>query len=275
MKEKLRELVKKRLKEQNFHPVKKLGQNFLVDEEAVKTIVKRIQRYDIPLVEIGPGLGALTSHFRKDNILLVEKDKKLALYWKEKSWRVLCQDALKLKNQQLSKDFLLFGNLPYEIAGSLIIKATVEGFSNPAMIFLIQKEVADRVRSPAGSKNYGLLSVISQTYWKVTPILKIPKHCFYPVPQVSGQVLEFERRDPPCPPLPFLSFVKQCFQHRRKMLFKKLPVLQAKKHLKEKGFNPECRAEELSPKDFVTLFKESEIYKSKRFPKNSNRRGNY
>ena len=258
MKDNLKSLTKKRLKEHNLKPVKKLGQNFLIDERIIETITQRIQKYDLPFVEIGPGLGALTSHFKKKEILLIEKDKKLAHYWEQQSWKVLCQDALKLKASQLPKKFLLFGNLPYEIVASLIIKATIENFNSPAMIFLIQKEVADRIKSPPGSKNYGLLSVLSQIYWKVSPVAKVPKHCFYPVPQVSGAVLEFEKKAPPCPPAPFLKFVKKCFQSRRKMLFKNLPVPQAKHYLQEKGFNPECRAEELSPKDFLKLFTESQ-----------------
>ena len=256
----LRELIKKRLKEHNLKPIKKLGQNFLIDEEAIQIIVKNVQKYNLPLVEIGPGLGALTCSFDKEAILLVEKDKKLAHYWKDKSWNVLCQDALQLQTHQLPKQFLLFGNLPYEIASSLIIKATVEDFKNPIMIFLIQKEVSDRIKSPSGSKNYGLLSVIVQSYWKILPIMKIPKHCFYPIPQVSGTVLKFERTIPPCPPVPFFNFVKTCFQNRRKMLFKNLPVSKPKKYLQERGFNPECRAEELHPKDFIKLFKENESY---------------
>ena len=251
-------LIIKKLKEHNLRLLKSLGQNFLIDEEAIESIVKSIQKYNPPFVEIGPGLGALTSHFKKEDILLVEKDKKLASYWKEKGWKILCQDALHLQSHQVPKKFLLFGNLPYEIAASLIIKATVEDFNNTAMIFLIQKEAADRVRSSVGSKNYGLLSIISQIYWKVTPIIKIPKHCFHPVPQVSGQVLEFEKKTPSCPPLLFLNFVKQCFQFRRKMLYKKLPLPEPKKYLQEQGFKPECRAEDLKPRDFVKLFEESQ-----------------
>ena len=232
-----------------------MGQNFLVDQEMINSIVERIKKHDSFFVEIGPGLGALTSYFKKEQILLVEKDKKIAKDWKEKNWNLLCQDALKLQSHQLPENFVLFGNLNYEIAASLIIKATVESFNCSTMIFLIQKEMADRVRSPSRSKNYGLLSVISQTYWTIHPVLKVPRHCFYPVPQVSGQVLEFKKKASFVPaPLPFLNFVKKAFQFRRKMLFKSLPVPEPKQYLKEQGFNPNCRAEDLSPKDFVKLF---------------------
>jgi len=248
----------KKLKENNLRPLKSLGQNFLVDEQAIQSIVKSIQKYDPPFVEIGPGLGVLSSHFKKDKLWLVEKDKKLASYWKERDRKLLCQDALDLKSHQIPKSFILFGNLPYEIAASLIIKMTVEAFNNPVMIFLIQKEVAHRVRSSYGNKNYGLLSVISQVYWQVNPIIKIPRHCFYPVPQVSGQVLEFKRKSLVLSPLPFFNFVKKCFQMRRKMLYKALPLPEPKKSLEKLGFQANCRAEDLSPTDFVKLFKEIE-----------------
>lgn len=250
--------LKKLLKNHDLKPVKRLGQNFLIHEGSIKTIVAGIQKHPAPFVEIGPGLGALTWSFNKEDILLVEKDKKLAGYWEQKSWRVLCVDALKLNKDQLPKKVTLFGNLPYEISASLIIKISVEAFPVSSMIFLIQKEVADRVQSYTGSKNYGLLSVISQTFWDISTIIQIPKHYFYPAPKVNGTVLEFKlkKKPLPFPSLLFLKFIKQCFQFRRKMLFKQLPVAEPKKLLEKIALNPNCRAEDISPKDFVRLYLE-------------------
>ena len=250
--------LKKLLNDYDLKPVKRLGQNFLIHEQSIKTIITSIQKHPAPFVEIGPGLGALTWNFNKEDILLIEKDKKLAGYWEQKSWRVLCLDALKLNEGQLPKKATLFGNLPYEIAASLIIKISVEFFPVLSMIFLIQKEVADRAQSCIGSKNYGLLSVMSQTFWDISTITQIPKNCFYPIPKVSGAVLEFKRKKKPLPfpPVLFLKFIKQCFQFRRKMLFKKLPTAEPKKLLEKMALNPNCRAEDISPKDFVSLYLE-------------------
>jgi len=258
MQEDTKSTLIKKLREHHLKPLKSLGQNFLVDNKAIQSIVSAIQKYDSPFVEIGPGLGALTDHFKKDSLCLVEKDKKLASYWQNKSHKVLCQDALDLTKDQVPKNFVLFGNLPYEIAASLIIKMTIEDFDNKVMIFLMQKEVADRIKSPCSSKNYGLLSVISQVYWEVHSLIKIPKHKFYPIPQVSGQVLEFKRKNTiPIPPLPFFHFVKKSFHMRRKMLYKKLPLPEPKKTLEGLGLSNHCRAEDLSPENFVKLFKKT------------------
>ncbi|MBC6415717.1 MAG: ribosomal RNA small subunit methyltransferase A [Bdellovibrionales bacterium] len=249
--------LKKKLQDNQLKPIKKLGQNFLIQEEIIQTIVKSIKKYSPPFVEIGPGLGALTQYFNKEDIWLIEKDKKIAQYWKKKSWRVLCLDALHLSPDQLPEKMILFGNLPYEIAGSLILKLSEENFPSKAMVFLLQKEVAQRIKSGIRNKNYGWLSVVSQIFWNISTITHVSKTCFYPIPKVNGTVLEFQKKQDFSfsPPL-FLKFVKQCFQFKRKMLFKKLPVREPKKLLEKISLNPECRAEDIPPKGFVRLYLE-------------------
>lgn len=250
--------LKQLLNQEKFKPWKKLGQNFLIQEGVIQTIVQKIKEYPPPFVEIGPGLGALTEHFKKEELFLIEKDKKLAHFWKDKGWKVTCEDALKLKPMQFPKEFVLFGNLPYEIASSLIIKTSVEPILTETMVFMIQKEVAERVRARENSSNYGLLSVIAQVFWKVSPVVFVSRESFYPKPKVDGMVLQFQRlqnskiQNPPL----FLNFVKKCFQFKRKMLFKKLPTdsLSAKKGLEKLGISASCRAEDLSFKQFIQLY---------------------
>ena len=253
--------VRQFLKKRNLHPVKKLGQNFLINQQAIQTIVMRVQKHSPPFIEIGPGLGALTNHFKKKtNIILVERDKKIASYWKEQAYSVLSADALKLEwLTAFPKKFILFGNLPYEIASRLIVKSCLYREQVQGMIFMMQKEVAQRATARPQGKNYGFLSVMAQTFWEILPVASIPKTYFYPIPKVEGAVLEFRIKQTASrlDPKSFLQFIKQCFAFKRKMLFKQIPAgsaEQIKKILGNLGLSENCRAEELSSRQFIKLY---------------------
>ena len=249
--------VKQFLQEQKLKPIKKLGQNFLVNPGLIQAIVKKAQNKPAPFVEIGPGLGAFTQHFNKKDIFLIEKDKKLASYWSQQGWTVFCEDALQFNWSYLPKKFTLFGNLPYEIASSLVVKISIEGQKQVSnMLFGLQKEVAERIKAPVNSKNYGLLSVLAQSFWSISTLFSMPKNDFYPVPKVEGQFLEFtaKKLNPSVSPGLFLKFVKNCFQFKRKMLFKQLNISSAKTLLESLGLKPTCRAENLAPQAFLQLY---------------------
>ena len=248
--------VKRFLTEHKLQPIKKLGQNFLVNPGLIQAIVKNVQKQPAPFVELGPGLGALTRHFDKKNIFLIEKDKKLADYWSQEGWTVFCEDALKFNWTCLPETFTLFGNLPYEIASSLIVKLSTDQKQPAKMFFLIQKEAAERVTASPHSKNYGLLSVIAQSFWSISALFSIPTNDFYPVPKVEGRFLEFTAKkfNSSVSPHLFLSFVKSCFQFKRKMLFKRLNSADPKELLESLGLKANCRAENLSPEKFLQLY---------------------
>lgn len=253
--------IKQFLKDKQLKPIKKFGQNFLINQSIIQQIVQKVQKQAPPFVEVGPGLGALTQHFenRKKNILLIERDKKLANLWEQKGWTVFCADVLKFDWEKLPKKISLFGNLPYEIASSLIIKSCLHKERINNMIFTVQQEVAQRIQAKSHSKDYGLLSVMSQTFWNIHPIIHIPKTDFYPTPKVNGTALEFQTKKTlrQLPSVSFLQFVKQCFSFKRKMLFKKMDVGSpetAKKILHHLKLSENCRAEELSVDQFVQLY---------------------
>lgn len=253
--------VQQFLKENKFRPIKKLGQNFLINQDTIYKIVHRVQKYSPPFVEVGPGPGSLSRHFenKKKQVLLIEKDKKLANYWRQNKWNVICADVLKLKWENLPKTMTLFGNLPYEIAGTLIVKSCLHQKQIPNMILTMQKELAQRASASPQSKNYGLLSIMSHVFWNMELIANIPKTDFYPIPKVDGRVLEFQakKRNHLLEPSSFLKFVKQCFSFKRKMLFKQIScnsVETAKKTLMNLNLSATCRAEELSPNQFVQLY---------------------
>ena len=245
------------LNKEGIAPLKKLGQNFLTNSELAERIAETVKKYPPPYVEIGPGLGALTVFFKQKDILLIERDRKLVSYWENQGFSVHSGDALKYNFTQLTDPFVLFGNLPYSLAGPLIIKASVcKNISR--MVFMMQKEVALRVRGKISSKDYGLLSVISHVFWKTALVGDAGIRDFYPQPKVAGRVLEFTRKD--CnikEPERFIQFVKACFANRRKKLFKQIPLIldqQKEEALKKINHSLNARAEELSPEDFITLY---------------------
>ena len=252
--------VKQFLKQRNLQPIKRFGQNFLTDEAIISTLVHQIQKLPAPFVEVGPGLGALSQHFedKKKEIVLIERDKKLVAYWKEQGYSVFSADALKLDWDLLPKRFTLFGNLPYEIVASLILKSCLQQKKISNIIFMIQKEVAQRVQAKPYSEDYGLLSVMSQVFWNISFVLDVPKGAFYPIPKVNGRVLAFQAKPQRAhfDANLFLKFVKKSFSFRRKMLFKQLQISseQGKKLLKEIGLGETCRAQELSPEQFIELY---------------------
>ena len=253
--------LKIKLQELDIRPNKRLGQNFLINESLALGIAKKVQESPAPWLEVGPGLGALTEFFdsKKAQTILIEKDKKLASYWEEKGFKVFCEDALRFDWNQAQTPFTLFGNLPFQIAGSLVLEMSLRQNSLSKMIFMMQKEVAVRVLARSHSKDYGLLSVIAQTFWTPKRLFSVGKRDFYPAPKVSAWVLEFSPKPLSLSPASFLKFVKMTFAHRRKKLIKQLPkeffadweVF----FLKQKwDFN--LRAEELSPPQFLALYQE-------------------
>lgn len=253
--------VKDFLKKEGVKPKKHLGQNFLINKYLAEKITNTVKKFPPPYIEIGPGLGALTHFFNKKDIFLIERDKKLASYWTEKGFVTYCADALKSDFSRLPPSSTLFGNLPYSLAGPLIIKSSVyENISQ--MIFMIQKEVALRVKGEPMTKNYSLLSVVSRVFWKISFIEEAKPGDFYPVPKVSGKILKFTRKTEVLPkiskePELFIKFLKCSFSYRRKKLIKQFPSHFHQKinlFLEKSGRSLNTRAEELSPKEFICLY---------------------
>ena len=246
------------LKDLNLRPKKKLGQNFLINIRTARTIFSEVKKNRPPYIEIGPGAGALTRLFPPSEIpslTLIEKDKKIAGYWRERGFSVLQQDALKTNRAQLPSPSTLFGNLPYHLAGPLILKLSPVAERFSALIFMMQDEVSERMRAGHSTKDYGLLSVMAQTFWDMKRTAFAGKKDFYPSPKVEGRVLTFRPKKTGESAQQLLTFLKMCFAQRRKKLIRKLPVplTLAEKLLSEMNHGLNARAEELTPEDFVRL----------------------
>ena len=258
------EKVKSRMRELGISPKRSMGQNFLIDEGVISKVVQCTSLTDSSnLLEIGPGLGALTDRLIELGrpLTLMEFDCVLAEYWRSQGQRVIESDALKYNWGELrSGSFTLVSNLPYQISSRLVIDLSTSAMNIRDMVLMFQKEVAQRISARPRTKNYGFLSIIAQSFWYVDRVVDISPKSFYPMPNVASRVLVFKRLDVGYDS-EFVDFVKCSFAKRRKMLAKNLlsmkvlNMMELVKILEDIGLGAKVRAEELSPSQFVELFK--------------------
>jgi len=255
-----------------------LGQHFLRD----RTVVDRVLELVAPtardlVVEIGPGRGALTESLaaRAGRLLALEIDGGLAAALQARfadapSVEILQADArrfdyagLRARRPDPEGRVLVAGNLPYSV-GKPILAALVEsGAAIDEMTLMLQKEVADRVAAPPGSKSYGALSVLTQAAAAVRLAFPVPPGAFSPPPQVDSAVLHLRpHREPPVPlpdPRRFAAVVRAAFGQRRKSLANALaaglavPAETARDRCQAAGIDPGRRAETLSLAEFAHL----------------------
>lgn len=250
--------------ENDFHPNKVLGQNFLIDRNALEAIVNAgLAGVEDPsaarVLEIGPGLGVLTEEMLRRGcaVTAVEKDPVLAARLAEAlgnppGLTVIAGDALDLFRPSaagLPPPDRLVSNLPYQ-AGTRILLEFVRRRAVPAMTVLVQTEVAERLAAKEGAKTRGLAGVWAQLDYDVRIVRKVAASCFWPRPEVGSSVVTLVRHDrnlglsAEARDL-FHRLTKRAFEHRRKQLgsiFKDL-------------IQSVARAEELSNEDWITLVK--------------------
>jgi 16S rRNA (adenine1518-N6/adenine1519-N6)-dimethyltransferase len=254
--------VQDQLRSLGIAPKKSLGQNFLINSQSIDRILDRVQRLKFSsMLEVGPGLGALTNPLSQlgKPLILIELDREFSNLWREKGFRVVEGDALRVDWMSLGLEApaLLISNLPYQISSSLVIDRSVEPFGVEHMILMFQKEVAQRLLAKEKTPQYGLLTVIAQSAWRVEKLFEISSKDFFPPPAVASQVVLFERLNRPVS-RKFLNMVKMAFAHRRKLLIKNISGLADSKVLDdvwgELKLNRQARAEDLSPAQFQRLF---------------------
>ena len=250
-----------------FRTKKYLGQHLLISEGVIKKIVDTInvQPEDI-IVEIGVGTGQLTEEIlkRKPKILYgIEVDKTAYPLIEErfkdyKNFLLIKDDFFNvdLKNLSDNQKIKLIGNLPYNVASHIIVRAVEEIDIIELCVFMVQKEVAEKLIAKPKTKSYSFLTVFVQTFYDVEYIMSVPARFFKPPPKVTSAVVKLTPKKERAieDTKEYKSFLSKLFANRRKMLKSKIPV----DILKEAGIKETVRAEELSVNDFIRLFK---VYK--------------
>ncbi|MFA4915691.1 MAG: 16S rRNA (adenine(1518)-N(6)/adenine(1519)-N(6))-dimethyltransferase RsmA [Syntrophales bacterium] len=270
---------RKILKNHGLRPRRRLGQSFLEDGNITNRIVEIADiRSEDTVVEIGAGLGMMTKLLaaRAQRVFALEIDPNLvALLQEEEALKdftnvdIILTDVLKydfsLVSQQCSSDTLkVIGNIPYNISSQILFHLIYYRHYIACMILMFQKEMADRIIAPAGTKDYGVPSVILSMYSIVFHEMTIPPHCFYPRPKVLSSVLRIVMRDKPLVDLKnddfFFNIVKIAFSKRRKTLLNNLrsanlPLCEKDiiLSLEAAGIDGRRRGETLTTEEFGTL----------------------
>ncbi len=243
---------------------KSLGQNFLVNSQKIDLIIKELQFNKMhKLLEVGPGLGALTLRLKDidPDVLLVEMDHQFAEYWKSQGYNVVIEDALRLDWSQLKlNNTTLISNLPYQIAARLVIDRSVDPAGLSSMILMFQKEVAQRLTGKPRTEHYSLLSVVAQSFWKMENLTDLGPNDYFPPPKVASRVVIFRRLETTFTQKPkaYLSFVKLSFSQKRKFLKKALSTKYGEeavlKQFELLKISPKARPEELDVLTFQRLY---------------------
>jgi len=210
-------------------PKKHLGQHFLTDPSIAGKIVDALNADPADTVmEIGPGTGVLTGPLlEKDmELFLVEIDTDSIAFlknkWPELEDRILGEDFLKMDlEKHVPGPFHIIGNFPYNISSQILFRVLEYRQRIPSVVCMVQKEVADRIASPAGSKQYGILSVLLQAYFHVEKLFTVKPGSFFPPPKVTSGVIRLTRNqvlELPCDEKLFFRVVKAVFNQRRKMI---------------------------------------------------------
>jgi len=213
--------LQKRMQELSHYTKKALGQNFLVSDVVIARIIQAVEdEKPEKLLEIGPGLGALTDLLieKFGRYQLIELDSSLVKFWQSQEMPVIEADALQVDWSKIDYDVLV-SNLPYQISSSIVIERCIDENPPRAMILMFQKEVAQRIRARHNTDEYGLLTVIAQEFWDITTVSEAGPRDFNPAPKVASRVLKFKRKESPITDKKaYLSFVKTCFKQRRRIL---------------------------------------------------------
>ncbi len=246
-------------------PKKHLGQHFLKNEMIASNISDGLtgKGYDM-IVEVGPGMGVLTKFLqnRKQELHVVELDSESVEYlhnhFNLRFDHIIEADFLKLPLQDRFKEqFALVGNFPYNISSQIIFKMLENKESIPELVGMFQKEVAERIVAPPGSKTYGIISVLTAAYYDSEYLFTVEPEEFIPPPKVRSGVIRLRRKENMeigCQERDLKMVVKTAFNQRRKTLRNALKSIPLSDEVKSWPMMDK-RAEQLSLEDFITITK--------------------
>jgi 16S rRNA (adenine1518-N6/adenine1519-N6)-dimethyltransferase len=242
---------------------KSYGQHFLNREDLAEKISQSIHAPEGRVLEVGPGKGVLTKYLLNlyPEVKCVEADQDMVNYLKKHfpslTDHLIWEDFLKVRLEEVfeGKTFGLIGNFPYNISSQIVFKMLQYRHLIPEMVGMFQKEVAQRIVSQPGSKEYGIISVLAQADYEGEYLFSIGPSAFTPPPKVNSGVIRLRRRQNSLVPTEYRLFkmlVKTTFQQRRKMLRNTLkPLVEDASVLSDAFFDQ--RPEQLNVMDFVNL----------------------
>lgn len=270
-----KEQVKKILEQKDIIVKKQYGQNFLLDDNILKNIVKSAElKKDTNVIEIGPGLGFLTNYLQQatTNVLCYEIDEQMVEHLNELNYNIsiINDDFLK---RNLNEDFknifnnsnniTLVANLPYYITTPILLKVLEETTRIDKMIVMMQTEVAKRLCGKPSTKDYNALSVLIQYFTNPRIIFNVSPKSFFPEPNVESSVVMIEKKEEPLLEVKnldfFLKFNRNIFAQRRKTLYNNIQKAYnydkelIKKIIKENNLDESVRSEELDVSQIVKL----------------------
>ncbi len=254
----------------DYHAKKRLGQNFLVTQSIIDSIIELIAPSGADtIVEIGPGRGALTLSLGRSGakVVAVEFDRDMMPHLQDtmggyNNVEVLNQDFLGFEPETAGiGTFKLVGNLPYNLSSPVIDWTVAHASSVARAVFMVQKEVAERLCSSPGGKNWSPLAIFTQLHFETVKMFDVKPEHFRPVPKVTSSVVKLEPRQDvgPVPPDGFERVVRGAFRQRRKQLVNNLAVEfdkdsgEVREAIGEAGLAEKVRAEQVSIGQFFNL----------------------
>lgn len=252
----------------SVRPKKHLGQHFLKDQHIAQRIVESLSGHGgyQHVLEVGPGTGVLTQFLAQSSeytLSVVEVDRESVDYLRRAypELAILSEDFLRMNLRPLLPDtYAIIGNFPYNISSQIFFRVLDERQHVPEVVGMLQKEVADRLCAPPGSKTYGILSVLLGAYYEREYLFTVEPHVFHPPPRVRSAVVRLRRNGMaqlPCDEAWFRRVVKQGFQNRRKTLRNALKPLNLPATIRSLPVLAQ-RAEQLSVDDFIVLTQQIE-----------------
>lgn len=254
---------------------KSLGQNFLIDQNILDKIVEAAElNEENSVIEIGPGIGTLTQEMARKakKVIAIELDDNLIPVLAEtlgnySNVKVIHNDALKVDFKKLIQEeelghVSLVANLPYYVTTPIISKLLTEKPGLKSIVIMIQKEVAERMATGPGSKDYGSLSLLVQYYCEVEKVARVSPSCFMPPPKVESAVIKMVIRDEPAVKVRdeklFFKIIRDSFNMRRKTLWNVLkqtglPQEKLEEVFEVSGIDKQRRGETLTIEEFAKL----------------------
>ncbi len=252
-------------------PKKSLGQNFLIDKNIIKKIVEVYPINNNEVIEIGPGTGNLTEFLIKKKpkkIFLIEKDRNLFLDLKKKfnKINIFNDDILKLSLKNIiNEKTIIFGNLPYNISSQILIKFILNRENLPfkVLIFMFQKELADRIIAKPNTSSYGRLTILTNWRFTVKKLFEISPNSFFPKPKIKSTLLIFKKKENSIlfkNPETLRKITKVFFNQRRKKIKNRFKVLfnNNTEIAENLGIDLNCRPQNLAPEIYYSLAHELE-----------------